>query len=81
MGKELTNELLVTEIFSLCMTEPRTIEDMTNKIYKNLYAKNLVRCYQTCQILMKRGIIVPTFRDRTISFKVDDRITERKNNG
>lgn len=80
MSKELTDELLVTEIFSLCMTKPRTIEDMTNKIYKNLYAKNLVRCYQTCQILMKRGILVPSFRDKTISFKIDDKIIRRKNN-
>jgi len=72
--KELTDELLVTQIFGLCIERPVSIEDMTNKIYKNLYAKNIVRVYQCCELLMKRGVIVPSFRNRTICFKVDDKI-------
>jgi hypothetical protein len=79
--KELTEQLLITEIFSLLIAEPRTIEDLTNKIYKNLYAKNIIRVYQTIEILLKRGIVVPVFRDRTLLFQIDRKILGGCNNG
>lgn len=80
--KELTEELLVTEIFGLCMSEPTTIEELTNKIYKNLYAKNIVRVYQCCEILMQRGVLVPKFINRKIMFQINnDVLNRRKNNG
>jgi len=79
--KELTEQLLITEIFSLLLVEPRTIEDLTNKIYKNLYAKNIIRVYQTIEILLKRGIVVPVFRDRTLLFQLDRKVIGGKING
>jgi len=69
--KELTNDLLITEIFALLLTEARTIEDLTNKIYKNLYAKNIIRVYQTIEILLKRGIVIPKFVNRVLLFQID----------
>jgi hypothetical protein len=75
--KEHTEDLLVTQIFGLCMSKPLSIEDMTNKIYKNLYAKNIVRVYQCCEILMKRGILIPKFHNRTLLFQINDDIIGR----
>ena len=72
--KELTNDLLITEIFSLLLTEARTIEDLTNKIYKNLYAKNIIRVYQTIEILLKRGIVIPKSINRTLLFQIDTKV-------
>jgi len=69
--KELTNDLLITEIFSLLLTDARTIEDLTNKIYKNLYAKNIIRVYQTIEILLKRGIVIPKFVNRVLLLQID----------
>ena len=79
--KELTNDLLITEIFALLLTEARTIEDMTNKIYKNLYAKNIIRVYQTIEILLKRGIVIPKFVDRVLLFQIDMKVIGGKTNG
>jgi len=73
MSRELTDELLSVEIFSLCM-EPMTIEEVCNKIYKNMYSKNLVRCYQAITIMMKRGILIPKFLNKQIYFQVDEKI-------
>ena len=72
--KELTNDLLITEIFSLLLTEARTIEDLTNKIYRNLYAKNIIRVYQVIEILLKRGIVIPKFVDRVLLFQIDTKV-------
>lgn len=79
--KELTDELLVTELFSLLLTESRTIEELTNLIYKNLYAKNIIRVYQTIEILMKRGIVIPKFHNRVLLFQIDNKVIGGKNNG
>lgn len=79
--KELTDDLLVTELFSLLLTESRTIEELTNLIYKNLYAKNIIRVYQTIEILMKRGIVIPKFHNRVLLFQIDNKVIGGKNNG
>ena len=72
--KELTEDLLITEIFSLLLTEARTIEELTNLIYKNLYAKNIIRVYQTIEILLKRGIVIPKFQNHVLLFQIDKNI-------
>ena len=72
--KELTDDLLVTEVFSLLLSEARTIEGITNIIYKNMYAKNIVRVYQTIEILLKRGIVTPKFQNRTLLFQIDRKV-------
>lgn len=79
--KELTNDLLITEIFALLLTEARTIEDLTNRIYKNLYAKNIIRVYQVIEILLKRGIVIPKFVDRVLLFQIDMKIIGGQENG
>ena len=78
--KELTEDLLITEIFSLLLTNPRTIEELTNLIYKNLYAKNIIRVYQTIEILLKRGIVVPKFQNRILLFQIDRKVIGGSNN-
>ena len=75
--KELTQETLSTEIFSLCLQEPQSIETITNAIYKNMYAKNLVRIYLCVQIMLKREILVPMFSNKEILFKVHDKILNK----
>ena len=79
--KELTDDLLITEIFALLLTEARSIEDMTNKIYKNLYAKNIIRVYQTIEILLKRGIVIQKFINRTLQFQIDTKIIGGQKDG
>jgi hypothetical protein len=76
--RELTDDLLITEIFSLLLTEARTIEDLTNLIYKNLYAKNIIRVYQVIEILMKRGIVIPKFQNRILLFQIDNKVVGGK---
>jgi len=79
--KELSEQLLCVEVFGVLAEEPRTSEEMTNKTYKNMYAKNIVRVYQTVEILLKRGIIVPMFSNREIKYKLDEKILGGRNNG
>ena len=69
--KEQTTEMLTTNIIGICFKKACTIEEITNKIYKNNYAKNIVRVYQNCELLMKHGVIVPKFQHCTLRFQVD----------
>lgn len=78
--RELTDDLLVAEIFSLLLTEARTIEELTNLIYKNLYAKNIIRVYQIIEILMKRGIVIPKFQNRVLLFQIEKKLVGGKTN-
>ena len=79
--REMTDDILVAELFSLCMDEPRTIEELCNVLYDNMYAKNLVRVYLMVQVLLKRGLLIPSFtNDKEIKFKVDTKFIGGKNN-
>jgi len=69
---EKADFFLGTEVFALCKTKPRTIEEMTKKIYGNNYAKNVVRVYQVMVVFMKRGLLVPCFKDRVLTFKINN---------
>ena len=69
--KERTEELLVAQIFGLCFKQARTVDEVTKRIYKNEYAKNVVRVFQCCEILMKNGILVPKFQDRQLRFQIN----------
>ena len=71
---ELTKELLVTQVFSICIKSPRTIEEITQKIYRRLQAKNIVKVYQCCEILMSRGVLVPKFQNRELRFQVSEEL-------
>jgi hypothetical protein len=77
--KELTDDLLIAEVFSLLLSEARTIEGLTNIIYKNMYAKNIVRVYQTIEVLLRRGVVIPQFSNRILLFKIDKKVLEGKN--
>ncbi len=77
--KELTDDLLIAEVFSLLLSEARTIEGLTNIIYKNLYAKNIVRVYQTIEVLLRRGIVIPQFTNGVLLFKIDKKVLGGKN--
>jgi hypothetical protein len=78
--KERTDELLCTEIFGLCFSKARTINEITFKIYKSDAAKNLVRVYQCCDILMERGLLVPKFIERKLLFQIDQSVLKIKDN-
>ena len=69
--KEYTDTLLATYIFSMCFNQPKTIEEISRKIYENHHANNIKRIYDCCQILLKYGVIVPVFNDRILKFKVN----------
>ena len=69
--KEHTDDLLVTQIIGICWQYSRTIEEITSKIYKNQYAKNIVRVYQCCEVLLSHGVMVPKFKNRKLMFQVD----------
>lgn len=75
--KEYTEDLLVTKIFSICFNRPKSITEITSKIYKNEYAKNIVRVFQCCEILMKHGVLIPKFNDRILRFQVDKNSVEK----
>jgi len=69
--KEHTEEMLAAEVIGVCWNKGYTIEEITAKIYKNNYAKNIVRVYQCCEILMSRGLLVPKFKSRKLTFQID----------
>ena len=66
-----TDDLFVAKVIGCCFNRGRSIEDITNKIYKNNYAKNVVRVYQCCMVLMKYGILDPKVKDRMLLFQVN----------
>jgi len=70
MVRERTDIILATEIIAECKT-PQTVEKLCKNIYNNLYAKNYVRVYQILEILMKRGIVVPEFKNKCLYFQLD----------
>ncbi len=76
--KEYTAELLTTQIFGICFKHDKTIEEITQKIYKNQYAKNIVRVYQCCEILMKHGVLVPKFKNRQLRFQIIENIMKKE---
>ena len=69
--KEYTDELLFTKIFSLCLKHPYSIEEITDKIYKNNLAKNIVRVYQSMEIMMKHNIMLPKYQNNSLRFQVN----------
>ena len=69
--KEYSDDLFVTKVIGVCFKNAKTIEQITEKIYKNQLAKNIVRVYQCCMILMQHGILVPKVKDRLLMFQVD----------
>ena len=69
--KEYTDDLFVTKVIGICFNHAKTIEQITEKIYKNQLAKNIVRVYQCCMILMQHGVIVPKAKDRLLTFQVN----------
>lgn len=72
--KEHSEALLVTQIFGICFKRARTIDEITKKIYNNGNAKNIVRVYQCCEILMKHSIIIPKFQNNQLRFQVNQDI-------
>jgi len=66
-----TDDLFVAEVIGCCFHHARTIEEITNRIYKNNYAKNIVRVYQCCMVLMKHGILAPKVKSRMLMFEVN----------
>ena len=74
--KEYTDDLLFAHIFGMCLKKSYTIEEITRRVYKNNTAKNIVRIYQCCVVLMGHGVLVPKFVNRELRFQVDGEETE-----
>jgi peptidyl-tRNA hydrolase len=72
--KERSEPLLVTQIFAICFKHAKTIDEITKKIYNNGLAKNVVRVYQCCEILMEHNILVPKFQNNQLRFQVNQDI-------
>lgn len=68
--KEHSNDLLVTQVFGICFKRARTVDEITMKVYSNGYAKNVVRVFQCCEILMKHGVLVPKLQNNQLRFQV-----------
>jgi len=51
-----TTDLLITKIFSYCI-KPRSINEITKKIYGNNYAKNQITIYKTIEYLVQEEFI------------------------
>jgi len=66
-----TDDIFVAEVMGCCFSQARTIEQITDRIYKNQYAKNIVRVYQCVMVLMKHGIMVPKVKGRILMFEVN----------
>jgi len=69
---ERADFFIAAEIFALCKNNSRSIEELTKKIYGNQHSKNITRVYQVMVIFMKQGILVPQFKNRTLTFKIID---------
>lgn len=76
--KEYSDDLLVVKIFSICLRNGYTIEEITDKIYKNNLAKNIVRVYQSVEIMMKHNIMIPKYQNNGLRFQVNQNICEDK---
>ena len=66
-----TSDLLVTKIFSFCLKNSRTVDEISSRIYKNGYAKNQIRVFQVLEALIKEGIVAPKVSNGTLRFQVD----------
>ena len=78
MKKELTNDVLFTHIFGMCLKKSHTIEEITYYVYNGNSAKCIVRVYQCCMVLMKHGVLVPKFINRELRFQVDGDMLGKK---
>jgi len=69
---ERSDYVLGAIIFSMCLKKPRSIEELTLRIYKNSQAKNMTRVYQCVSAMLREGIFVPVFnKNRELVFKVE----------
>ena len=78
MVKEHTDELLVAQVFGICFKNPRTVDEITKKIYSNGFAKNVVRVYQCCEILMSHGVLVPKFQNNQLRFQINQDVLQNQ---
>lgn len=69
---ERTDYVLGAEVIAWCNKKPYKIEEITQKIYGNTQAKNIIRVYQCIDVLLQHGIIVPKFNNRLLKFSVDE---------
>lgn len=74
---KFADDIFVAEVIGCCFNRGRTIEEITTKIYKNNYAKNVVRVYQCCMVLLKHGIMDPKVKDRVLLFQVNKEAFEK----
>jgi len=72
MSKERTDMVLGIEIYALCKNKPCSIDDLSGVLYKNNYAKNVVRVYRGIVTLLEYGLVVPVFKNRVLLFKAVD---------
>ena len=49
-----------------------TIEQLTQKIYKNNLAKNTVRIYQCLMVMLKNDLVQPIVKEGMMYFKVKE---------
>ena len=69
--KERTSEVLGLEILLQCRGSGKRLEEITKKVYGNMYEKNMVRVFRILEILMQEDVVVPCFINKCLRFKMN----------
>jgi len=69
---ERSEQVIGAEIFAICYKHPSTVEQLTNRIYRNTRMRNIARIYLCVERLLKHGVLVPMFKNNSLYFKVDN---------
>jgi hypothetical protein len=79
MAVERENWLLGIEVYSaLKQKQICTIEQLTQRIYKNNLSKNIVRIYQCLMVMLKNDLVQPVVKEGILYFKTKDEKKEEK---
>jgi len=69
--KERTPELLGLEVMLMCKGSGHRLEEITKRVYGNMYEKNMVRVFRMLEVLMEEDVVVPCFINKQLRFKLN----------
>jgi len=69
-----SDDLIVAKIFCQCIKKPKTLDELSYKIYKNHHAPNVLRVYRVVEALISEKILVPKMNNGSLMFQVDKEI-------
>lgn len=71
--EERTPYTLSAEIFAIVQQRPQSVEQITQKIFKNIRYNNQCRVWLCINSMMKHGIFIPVFSNGIILYKFNDK--------